>query len=124
MHGHSMGSGITQLALLALGERVRAASVWSTVRVQGFYYAALRLIYPTLWLDNDLTELQVPLMVQHARGDQTTPVENGEGIAQELVNLRKPSALHLYNSEDHLLSGADFAQAVQRDLQWFAAHAE
>jgi hypothetical protein len=40
-HNQSEGFEFTQCPL-ALGERVRAASVWSTVRAQGFFYAALQ----------------------------------------------------------------------------------
>ena len=44
MTGHSMGGPVTQRALLALGERIRAASIWSSSAEQPLPYLLLRAL--------------------------------------------------------------------------------
>ena len=151
MLGHSMGGPITQRALLALGDKVRAASVWSTsgerpvawmMRMElqeaenaGDSGAAKpmldqlhgELVQLAVSLDDLSTwsyiaELQVPLSIQHSKGDGSTGVNGSLELAGRLYMARREYQLFLYDSEDHLFTGDDFEQAVERDLQWFAQH--
>jgi dienelactone hydrolase len=153
MLGHSMGGGITLRALLALEDRVRAASIWSTSGGNGLAFmldkeiqanalvdsasvakpaldqlrqeleslggaGQLQDVYPLAWL----AQLNVPLSIQHASGDLSTPVQNSLEIAARLYIANKDYQLKLYPGEDHLFNGADFDAAVQRDLAWFQQH--
>ena len=149
MTGHSMGGYITQRALIALGERIRAASIWSTSGedVATYLYSVdlgeaasdssqqlpgerMSKLSGEL---GDLAEgsaglktlalldrLQTPLLVQHARDDQTTALWGSLAVASRLRLAGKPFELVVYPGSDHLFTGADREAAIERDLQWFA----
>jgi len=153
MLGHSMGGPITQRALLVLGDKIRAASVWSSSgeRPQGYLLAremgkpsgedALDIAKPGLdklaqelaqlggeVSYEDLTarkhigELRVPLIIHHSRGDESTPANGSLDLAARLYMAKHEYQLFMYDSNDHLFSGDDFKQAIERDLQWFESH--
>lgn len=105
MLGHSMGGLVTLAALEVLGTDVTAASIWSTMALPAGAGA--------------LGKIQVPLLLQHARGDATTAVSGSEAMLRELRQHGVEADLHLYASDDHLFEGDDFLAAVQRDLAWF-----
>lgn len=104
--GHSMGSLVTLAALAELEGEVAAASLWSSSALphDGVTGAGLEL----------------PVLIQHARGDQTTPARSSEAIARELRSGGATVELQLYDGDDHLFSGEQFRQAVALDLAWFA----
>jgi dienelactone hydrolase len=104
MWGHSMGSGVTLRAALALGEDLLGASVWSTKADD---------LLPLL------DDLRAPLVIHHARHEAVLPVQHASSLAAALESLNKPHELHVYDSEAHLLTGADREQAVNRDVEWF-----
>ena len=104
--GHSMGGLVTLYALAALGDAVAAASIWSTMQAD--------------LAGQGLDAVTTPLLLQHARGDLTTPVAGSERLQAALAERGAQVALQLYPSDEHLFSGEDFAAAVARDLAWFA----
>jgi dipeptidyl aminopeptidase/acylaminoacyl peptidase len=154
MLGHSMGGPITQRALLALNDRIRAASVWSSgsgEHMLSFWMdmsikelgntdnsgtvkppldrlaRELAQLGPDKSLEDlsigeHLAGLEVPLAIQHAKGDATTDVNGSLELAARLYLAGREYQLFLYDSDEHLFSGDDFDQAVERDLQWFESH--
>ena len=64
-------------------------------------------------------ELQVPLMIQHARGDRSVPYAWSESLASKLFELEKPFEFHSYQSNNHLFEEENFNLAVKRDIQFF-----
>lgn len=107
MAGHSMGGGITQRSIVALGERIKAASIWSTT--------ADHMALEPYWRN-----LQVPLLIQHGKEDEVTNADDSKALAYILDHWEKPHRLILVNTDRHLFSGEDFESAVQNDLEWFA----
>jgi uncharacterized protein len=106
MLGHSMGGPVTLAALDELRSEVAAASIWSSMAVSGDA--------------RQLPDTGVPLLVQHARADKTTPAQGSEAIVRALQAQGAAVQLQLYDSEEHLFTGDQFHQAVERDLAWFA----
>lgn len=106
MVGHSMGGGITQRTILALGNRINAASVWST--------SGGHLALEPWWED-----LQVPLHIQHGQGDESTSADNSKSLAAILNDQQKPYRLRIVETEKHLFASDNFEQAVEQDLLWF-----
>jgi len=140
MWGHSMGGPITLRALLALGDEVRAASIWSTGPAwlqspnpgevpdwqQGLQMELERLPFP-LELDLAdsgpiLAELTVPLHVHHAMKDGTTSFGNSTSITKALDAAGRPSTLFTYEGSDHLFKGENLNQAVERDVFFFLSY--
>ena len=109
MAGHSMGGGITQRAILALGARIKAASIWST----GAAHQQLEAAWP---------ELTVPLLIQHGEGDGATKSSNSKTLAHILSHWQRPHQLVIVDTRDHLFKGEYFSQAVERDLNWFSQY--
>ncbi len=106
MTGHSMGGGITQRSILALGDRIKAASIWST--------SEGHMALEVYWQD-----LQVPLLIQHGDEDPDSLPGNSKALGSMLEFWGKTHQLKMVETDKHLFQGADFEQAVQRDLQWF-----
>ncbi len=149
MAGHSMGGYITQRALIALGDRLMAASIWSTSGedVQTYLYS---VDLGEAALDNSglaagervsklsaelaqlpegseglrtlalLHTLQTPLLIQHAREDEATALWGSLAVASRLRLAGKTFELVIYPGADHLFTGADLEAAIERDLEWFA----
>lgn len=106
MLGHSMGGAITQRSILALGDRIKAASVWSTSAT-----------HPSL--AGTMRGLRVPLQIQHGKEDEVTRVDNSQALSVTLNLWQKPNRLIIVKTADHLFSGEHFAEAVARDFRWF-----
>ncbi len=104
--GHSMGGLVTLYALAGLGDKVTAASIWSTMQPEVGRGTVARIA--------------TPVLLQHARGDRTTPLSGSEHLQALLEGRGATVALEVYPSDEHLFSGEDFAAAVARDLAWFA----
>ncbi|KAA1189122.1 alpha/beta fold hydrolase [Pseudohalioglobus sediminis] len=147
MLGHSMGAGVTLRALLALGDRVRAGAVWSTTAGGGLDYLMQMSLQASAGedagtrakpaLDQLAAELEnignrevlrpidgagnlrVPLSIQHAAEDPTTPVAASLRLAAQLYLAGRDYQLMVYPGGDHLFTGEQFATAVARDLAWF-----
>ena len=109
MVGHSMGGGITQRSILALGSQIKAASIWSTsgghVELESYWH-----------------ELEVPLLIQHGEGDQSTREKDSRALAAILSRWQKEHHLIIVDTKEHLFVGEDFERAIQRDIDWFASH--
>jgi dienelactone hydrolase len=146
MWGHSMGGNVTLRALLALGDEVRGASIWSASaaglweraahhasRTQGQAadsdrLEALRAEIDALPFGFDperadptafLDQLQTPLIIQHATGDPVVPFHWSADIANELAKFGQPVTLHSYPSANHLFEGAELKLAIERDVAFF-----
>jgi dienelactone hydrolase len=106
MWGHSMGGNMTLRALLALGDRVRGASIWSASSGPG---------------DNDLplAELRTPLAIQHAERDPSTNFNGSRSVYEQLSIHSLPVYFYRYRSDDHLFGGEEREQAIQRDILLF-----
>jgi len=131
--GHSMGGPITLRALLALGDEVSAASIWSSgpaFATSNRYRelaetesALMNLPVPLRPEDVDagpfLAQLQVPLVIQHAVDDRSTPSSASIAIDAALTEAGLPHELHLYEGADHLLTGKDLELALDRNVQFF-----
>ncbi|WP_298632711.1 alpha/beta fold hydrolase [uncultured Umboniibacter sp.] len=149
MAGHSMGGGITQRAVIALGDRLAAASIWSTAGEDFLRYWMIEALSTGAVTDSNtktksvldsllielragdysfsdlavapvVSEIAVPLMIQHARDDQTTAAENSIVLAAQLYQANKAYQLYLYDDRDHLFRGGLFDEAIRRDQQFFA----
>lgn len=70
-----------------------------------------------------LDRLRTPLMLRHARGDQTTSYWNSMAIAARLEFAKRPYELSLEEGSDHLFKGNTLSNAMRDDLRWFAAAA-
>ncbi|RMA82511.1 alpha/beta hydrolase family protein [Umboniibacter marinipuniceus] len=148
MAGHSMGGGITQRAALVLGDRLAAASIWSTAGEDFRRYWMTEALGDGEVIDSNLaskplfdellaelnhgdyrfSDLEVapqiaavhaPLIIQHARLDPATAVENSIDLAGRLYQADKDYELYLYNGSDHLFRGETFNRAIERDQAFF-----
>jgi dienelactone hydrolase len=108
--GHSMGGHVTLRAALALGDLVRAASIWSSGG-RGENDPAEPGPY--------LPALAVPLNLHHAVADDVTPIRGSEAIAGALAAAGRPHRFYRYDSADHLFEGDDLAAAIRRDFCLF-----
>lgn len=106
MMGHSMGGPITQSAILALGDALAAASIWSG--------SAHPLNLEAYW-----PQLNVPLIIQHGNADQSTNVTSSLALAKQLQSMNRAHESYMYNTSEHLFTGTDFDDAIGRDLAWF-----
>jgi len=143
--GHSMGGNVALRTLLALGDEVRGASIWSSSSAglweKARNYAgrtdnrpardypesltaeinALPFDFDPVRADPDgyLDQLGAPLNIHHARGDPVTPFRWSESMSERLAESGHPSTLYTYASGDHLFTGTEFKQAVARDVAFF-----
>jgi dipeptidyl aminopeptidase/acylaminoacyl peptidase len=112
MLGHSMGGPITVRAMTALGNRVRAGSVWSSAAVT----------FEETSVTDQETLLLSPLSIQHSLEDQSTPATNALQLADHMKLTGAGYQLKVYPGSDHLFTGKTFSAAVTRDVQWFQRH--
>ncbi len=106
MSGHSMGGGITQRAVQVLGSKLKAAAIWSTS-------------FEDLWHYERVPDLDVPVIIHHGRGDQSTAVENTLSYVEQLDAYQKPHQAFIYETDNHLFGQDFFDQAILRDVSWF-----
>lgn len=71
---------------------------------------------------NYLSELELPLLVQHGMGDKGAPYLWSESFVTSMLALQKDVTFYFYDTDEHLFSGAIRAEAVQRDVDFFNAH--
>ncbi|MEH6909391.1 MAG: alpha/beta fold hydrolase [Oceanicoccus sp.] len=109
MVGHSMGGGITQRSILALGNRINAASIWSTSKG----HQEVEPYWPSL---------DVPLLIQHGEGDESTDVVYSTTLAGILEFRGKEHQLVIVDTNEHLFEGKHFDDAIERDINWFSSH--
>jgi pimeloyl-ACP methyl ester carboxylesterase len=96
--GHSMGSPIAYWAASQLGGRVKLVSLWSSANYK---------------LPEEAQS--VPFVIHHGVGDKVTPITN----SQYYINRDKALLLnqYTYQTDKHLIEGADFKLAIERDLK-------
>jgi dienelactone hydrolase len=104
--GHSMGGGITLRAALALGDRIRGASIWSGGTIGSS-------------ATPDLELLTAPLHFQHALSDATTPSTWSVDLHSRVSDLGKPADIHLFETDQHFFTDKERDQAIELDLAFF-----
>ncbi|MEM8490479.1 MAG: alpha/beta fold hydrolase [Pseudomonadota bacterium] len=148
MTGHSMGAYITLRAALAVGDSLRAITLWSTsgddpvtylysLDVQGASrdwqgataapqserlrreFAELGITADQLTTFDHLGTFSVPVQLHHGRSDATTPFWNSLAIASRLRLADAPYRFFAYDTDAHLFRGENFESAIERDVQWF-----
>jgi uncharacterized protein len=107
MWGHSMGADVAVRAAPA-SPLVKALSLWSTVDVLGNAAAA-----------NVLDDLSVPVQLQHANDDATTPVHNSTRLAQAMRMRGKAVTVREVPGNAHLFQDRELALAVAEDARFF-----
>ncbi len=109
--GHSMGGAITLNAVHALGERVRAASLWSAAR------STLAPLEDTVASQAFFSAISARVNIHHADDD---PVTDFRYSAEVAAQLSPPQVeFFSYESEDHLFTADDLKLAIQRDIDLF-----
>lgn len=111
MLGHSMGGGITLNAVITLGKKIRAASLWSTSTTSYFPFYDKS---PSQRIE----AIATPLNIHHAVNDPVTPFANARKVS-EVMSSDNPGRLYEYNSDQHLIDGSDRTTAFHRDLSFF-----
>ena len=104
---HSMGGSVSMRALLAT-DIVRASSFWSTMNVDE--------------LAPRFGELDGPVIVHHAEGDESTPVSNSETLAAELAEAGRLEVLLRYPEADHFFADERREAAADVDARFFLNH--
>lgn len=104
MWSHSMGGAVSMRVLLETG-LIKAVSFWSTMNVTE--------------LADQFGEINGPVMIHHATGDQTTPHANSEMLAAALELAGHSVAQHSYAVDDHFFEGAQRELAADRDALLF-----
>ena len=69
---------------------------------------------------NHLQYLSAPVLIQHARGDQSVPYQWAENLVLELNKNNKDFRFYSYNSDQHLFEGRNLEQAFERDFKFFS----
>ena len=149
LSGHSMGGPIAIRTLIAMPNTFRRASLWSMASDAGPSYwmeqwlsarseDTNRTSKPRLQqMRDELDELDLtvtdvmfqpllerittPIQLQHAIGDASTDVVNSDSTAAHLYLNEQCYRLYRYPSNDHLLEGQEFSDAIERDIEWFLA---
>jgi dienelactone hydrolase len=103
--GHSMGGDVTLRVSLAFGPAITGASIWSTAATAD----------ATLYRD----ALDIPLVIQHAKGDPVARFNWSESLATGLDASGKPHRFYPYEGDEHMFRGIRLEQAIDRDLAYF-----
>jgi dienelactone hydrolase len=108
MWGHSMGGSITLRALMALGDEVRGASIWSSSPVTGADDPGYAL-----------AEIKTPLNIHHSVGDGSTPFSTSQLAYAEMSARGQTVHFHQYPGNDHLFTDGELLQAINEDIAFF-----
>jgi dienelactone hydrolase len=107
--GHSMGAAVTLHALALL--------------VQTRQDAATKVLGAALWSGSGsaaaLGALDLPVLVQHAVDDPVAPVIDSEQLGRALGARGRLHALQRWPGRDHFFTGAQAAEAVRLDIDFF-----
>jgi dienelactone hydrolase len=107
-----MGGDVTLQALAALGNEVRAASVWSAwlAGPKGETGRSLSPVAKTI---------SIPLNIQHAEDDPVVPSAGSKVIGQHLESSGLDARLYIYPGDNHLFTDSNLELAIDRDLAHF-----
>jgi dipeptidyl aminopeptidase/acylaminoacyl peptidase len=108
MWGHSMGGSITLRVLMALGDEVQGASIWSF----SFNPVANETGYR-------LTEIATPLNIHHSVGDTSTSFSSSKLLYSELSAGGQTVYFFPHPGNDHLFTSDDLKQAINTDRAFF-----
>lgn len=111
MLGHSMGAAITVNAVIALSQKIRAASLWSTSTTSYFPFDKKSS-------EQNIKAIVTPLNIHHAVNDAVTPFANARKVAAAMWT-GNPGNLYEYQSDLHLFEGRDRENAFRRDISFF-----
>lgn len=75
----------------------------------------LELIDPVHYVE----QLSVPVIVQHAEGDQSAPIQWSESLVAKLAAADIDFEFYAYPTSNHLFEDDNFALAIERDLAFF-----
>ena len=99
-----MGGPVSLRAMLAT-DIVKAASFWSTMPLDD--------------MDSYIAEFDVPVVIQHELGDESTSYRNSERFNQSLRGRGVQSLMNLRTGSDHYFTGEAREQAADRDVEFF-----
>ena len=71
---------------------------------------------------NYIGELDVPILIQHARGDESVPYAWGLDLFSRLKGAGKDVGLHTVESSNHLFQGDNKSEALNRDIEFFNSY--
>lgn len=66
-----------------------------------------------------LDALSIPLLLQHSAGDAQTPYRWSHSLHEACCRLGRVCTLRTVQGDHHYFEGADFEQALDRDVAWF-----
>lgn len=95
--GHSMGSPIAFWLGQQLKERAKLVSLWSSAKYK-----------------LGISEFSPPFVIHHGKYDKITPLENSLYYIKHFYTTLISN--NQYNSDKHLITEQDFAQAVNTDV--------
>lgn len=105
----------TPTTSLAPGQR----GWWRQVLIGQFGDAGVN---PQFWesisVTSHLDKLNGPVQLHHAKGDETVPYALSEKMKERMDLAGKEAELHLYEGDDHNLSG-NFGTAMNRSVEFF-----
>ncbi|MGI9270259.1 MAG: dienelactone hydrolase family protein [Woeseiaceae bacterium] len=107
MWSHSMGGGVSIRALLAT-DVVKASSFWASMSVDD--------------MSEQLVDIGGPVIIHHARRDQSTEHANSTRFAAALEELGHAVEMHSLDSADHYFDGEMREKAADRDVAYFLSH--
>ncbi len=64
-------------------------------------------------------ELEIPLIIQHAKGDPVARFNWSESLATGLDASGKPHRFYPYEGDEHMFRGKRLEQAIDRDSDFF-----
>ncbi|TLU66909.1 alpha/beta hydrolase [Thalassotalea litorea] len=100
--GHSMGGPIAFYAASQLAEKVKLVSLWSSAKYR--------------FEQDKKNPFDIPFILHHGDKDTTTPISNTDYYRQNFSdNLLYQG---VYNTEQHMLTQADFATAIAIDIRF------
>ena len=118
MLGHSMGAQVILRVAATLGDKLEAASIWSTYIPTGPGSNNERM---QAAISRQLQLIHSPLNIHHAKGHQTTAFAGSTMIANQLVRLCKPYEFYSYVSDNHLFINDNLNLAITGDIA-FSRH--
>lgn len=104
MWSHSMGGSVSMRALLAT-DVIKASSFWATTDVEA--------------LSDRFGMVNGPVIIHHAKGDQSVSHSNAERLASRLSRIAHPHQFWSYDSEEHYFAGEFRELAADRDAELF-----
>jgi len=68
---------------------------------------------------NFVQDISTPLIIHHAKGDESVPYIWSESFVAKLFKYDKDFAFYAYDSDNHLFQDSNRIRAVERDIEFF-----